>query len=118
MAPSNIMAYGGSRILRSQSCFFHSTSVYDFSGLDRVTPNAFVPMFNQESIRRGETPSGNGSCSARGLARLGAAVIADNDGLLSREAVEEMHAEPVVAADHGLGGGVTEFTQGGVNVFK
>ena len=81
-------------------------------------------MFNQESIRRGETPSGNGSCSARGLARLAAALLEadqdESDGwrLMSAETVEKLHAEPIVAADHGLGGGITEFTQGGVNHYR
>ena len=38
--------------------------------------------------------------------------------LMSKEAVEKMHAEPKVASDHGLGGGTTEFTQGGVNYYR
>ena len=43
--------------------------------LDKVTPNKFIPMFNRSIIRMGETPSGNAHCSARGMARIGAAVV-------------------------------------------
>ena len=32
------------------------------------------PLFNSSGLRRGETPSGNGNCSARGLARVAAAM--------------------------------------------
>ena len=59
---------------------------------------------------------------------MGAALLEsqeDDDGgatpkwrLMSKEAVEKMHAEPKVATDHGLGGGTTEFTQGGVNYYR
>ncbi len=52
--------------------------------MDRVTPNTFVAMFNRDSVMMGETPSGNGVCSARGLER---------------------------ARDAGMGGTVTEFSQ-------
>ena len=44
--------------------------------MDKVTPNKFIPMFNRSVIRMGETPSGNAHCSARGMARIGAAVVA------------------------------------------
>ena len=43
--------------------------------MDKVTPNKFIPMFNRSIIRMGETPSGNAHCSARGMARIGAAVV-------------------------------------------
>ena len=32
------------------------------------------PLFNSSGLRRGETPSGNGNCSARGLAKVAAAM--------------------------------------------
>ena len=32
------------------------------------------PLFNSSGLRRGETPSGNGNCSARGLALVAAAM--------------------------------------------
>ena len=43
--------------------------------MDKVTPNKFIPMFNRSIIRMGETPSGNAHCSARGMAKIGAAIV-------------------------------------------
>merc|ERR1719264_1128454 len=42
---------------------------------EKVTPNKFIPMFNRPIIRMGEVPSGNAHCSARGMARIGAAIV-------------------------------------------
>merc|ERR1712158_187685 len=55
------------------------------------------PLYNIDVIRRGETSSANGNCSARGLAKLAA----------------------VMATKETLGGLLeTNFTQGGVNKFE
>ena len=43
--------------------------------MDKIKANEFIPQFNLEVIRRGEVPSGNGSCSARGMAKLGACIL-------------------------------------------
>ncbi len=87
--------------------------------MDRVTPNTFVAMFNRDSVMMGETPSGNGVCSARGLAAVGTAMtcggrVAGGEGrrrLLREETVEEMHRGLERARDAGMGGTVTEFSQ-------
>lgn len=73
--------------------------------------------FNTSAVAMGETPSANAHCSARGLAKL-AAAMADGGGfqgaeLLSPEAWAEMHAEPVTRSM----GFTTTFTQGGVAQF-
>ncbi len=96
--------------------------------MDRLTPNTFVPMFNLPAVRAGETPSGNGSCSARGLAAVGTAMTlggrvagapkAAAPPLLRPETVEALHAGSVARRDAGMGGAVTEFSQGGVNLYR
>lgn len=78
------------------------------------------PMYNIDVMRRGETPSANGNCSARGLAKL-AAVMA-NQGtlggltLLSKKAWQALHSEATKECLFGLLD--TNFTQGGVNKFE
>jgi CubicO group peptidase (beta-lactamase class C family) len=73
--------------------------------------------FNDPVVRRGETPSANAHASARGLARLAAAMAAEGelDGhrLMSRAAWAALHAEPVRRPM----GMETTFTQGGVAHF-
>lgn len=69
----------------------------------------------------GETPSAAAQCSARGLAKLAAVVVAkgsfDGVKVLSPETVERMHAEPKTARDAALQGMKTTFTKGGVAHF-
>ena len=76
-----------------------------------------VSTFNDPVVRRGETPSANAHASARGLARLAAAMAAEGelDGhrLMSRAAWAALHAEPVRRPM----GMETTFTQGGVAHF-
>ncbi len=90
--------------------------------MDKITPNKFIPMFNRAVIRMGETPSGNASCSARGLAKIGACVL--NGGelagvrIMSEAAVEQLHEGLVAKRDHGMTGMVTEFSQGGINLYR
>ena len=78
---------------------------------------ADVRIFNDPLVRRGETPSANAHASARGLARLAAAMAAggilDGRRLMSDAAWRALHADPV-RRSMGL---ETIFTQGGVATF-
>ena len=87
------------------------------NGVDDLTK--IGPMFNIEAVRRGETSSANGNCSARGLALLAAAMA--NQGsingvqVLSKQGWEALHQDPVEAPIFGVL--PTNFTQGGINKF-
>ena len=78
------------------------------------------PLYNIDVVRRGETSSANGNCSARGLAKLGAVMA--NQGtlagltLLSNKAWQALHSEAIHATI--FGGLDTNFTQGGINKFE
>ena len=78
-----------------------------------------VNFFNDERMRRGETPSANTHASARGLAQI-AAVMAAGGQLgavecLSKSAWDLLHKDPRPAS---MGGVLpTRFTQGGVDQF-
>ena len=76
-----------------------------------------VRIFNDATMRRGETPSAGAHASARGLARLAAAMSAQGrlgeHRLMSAEAWNALHAEPVRRPM----GMETTFTQGGVARF-
>ncbi len=78
-----------------------------------------VHAFNDKDIVMGETPSANAHCSARGLARLAAAMASGGSlaghELISKSAWDEMHAEAVQRDMLGLD---TIFTQGGVALFS
>ena len=67
---------------------------------------------------QGETPSANAHCSARGLARIGAALAmggtSQGKTLLKPEAWQALHAEPITR-DMNI---QTSFTQGGVAHFS
>lgn len=87
-------------------------------------PPAFTEMtgldyFNAHDFGKGETSSANATCSARGLARLGAVLSAggtlEGRELLSEDAWQALHAKPLSAAMGGLM--PTRFTQGGVDCF-
>ena len=88
-------------------------------------PPAFREMtgldyFNAHDFGKGETSSANATCSARGLARLGAMMSAGGKWqgreVLSPGAWQAIHDKPLEA----MMGGVmpTRFTQGGVDCFK
>ncbi|WP_262500785.1 serine hydrolase domain-containing protein [Pseudohalioglobus sediminis] len=88
-------------------------------------PPAFSEMtgldyFNAHEFGKGETSSANATCSARGLARVGAMMSAggtlEGREFLSASAWQALHAKPVAA----MMGAVmpTRFTQGGVDCFK
>ncbi|TDG13371.1 class A beta-lactamase-related serine hydrolase [Seongchinamella unica] len=88
-------------------------------------PPAFREMtgldyFNALDFGRGETSSANATCSARGLARLGAMMSAggklEGREFLSESAWRALHAKPVEAS---MGAVMpTRFTQGGVDCFQ
>ncbi len=73
--------------------------------------------FNNPDFAKGETPSANANCSARGLAKIAAMMAAggsfEGKKYLSEEAWNTMHANPVHATMGGLL--ITRFTQGGVD---
>ena len=77
-----------------------------------------IGFFNERSVSMGETPSAAAKCSARGLARIAAMMAArgrwGGREVLTADAWQAMHAEPVVAD---MGFAKTRFTQGGVNQF-
>jgi len=76
-------------------------------------------QWNDEEIRRGEIPSANGNCSARGLALVAAAMA--NKGsfkgfqVLSPSSWEALHSNPT---DGMLYTANSRFSQGGVNEFE
>lgn len=76
-------------------------------------------FFNEPGFARGETPSANATCSARGLAKIAAMMSAggnwDGKEYLSRGAWSAMHDKPLPAAMGSLL--TTRFTQGGVDSF-
>jgi CubicO group peptidase (beta-lactamase class C family) len=88
-------------------------------------PPAFTEMtgldyFNAHDFGKGETSSANATCSARGLARVGAMMSAggklEDREYLSGAAWQALHARPEPA----MMGSVlpTRFTQGGVDYFQ
>ena len=88
-------------------------------------PPAFREMtgldyFNAHDFGKGETSSANATCSARGLARLGAMMSAggrlEGREFLSENAWQALHAKPVEAMMGTLM--PTRFTQGGVDCFQ
>lgn len=77
------------------------------------------PLFNLDVMRKGETSSANGNCSARGLGKVAAAMA--NKGtfngvqILSNKAWEALHGEPEKTVIFNIL--PTNFTQGGVEKF-
>jgi len=78
-----------------------------------------IETWNSELIRRGETPSANGNCSARGLAKVGAVLANkgkfDNVTLLTPTTWEAFHSGATLGD---LFGYQVLFTEGGVASFK
>lgn len=76
-----------------------------------------ITGFNDEAVRRGETPSANAHASARGLARIAAAMASggafDGRRIMSQAAWRALHDAPVSRSM----GMETTFTQGGVARF-
>ncbi len=78
-----------------------------------------INFFNDNRMRRGETPSANAHASARGLARIAAMMAAGGrlgpTECLGRPAWDALHKNPEPAS---MGGVLpTRFTQGGVDQF-
>jgi len=73
-------------------------------------------------MKDGESPSANGACSARGLARVCAVVVnggeLDDFRLMSKEGVDALEANVKTAKDHLFMGTGTDFSQGGVCFYK
>ncbi len=80
---------------------------------------SMLGFFNDPDFSRGETPSANATCSARGLARLAAVMTAggslDDRQYLTADAWKAMHEHPLEAKLGVLL--TTRFTQGGVDCF-
>jgi CubicO group peptidase (beta-lactamase class C family) len=79
-----------------------------------------IAFFNEPVIAMGETPSANTSASARGLAKIAAAMAAggrlDNATILPSDSWNLLHSAPTKA---NMGGFLPcEFTQGGVNFYR
>jgi len=81
-------------------------------GMERIS------FFNEPSVAKGETPSANANCSARGLAKI-AAMMSAGGQLAGKEYLNEnawkaMHDNPV---KKDMGFSTVTFTQGGVAQF-
>ncbi len=76
-------------------------------------------FFNDTNFAKGETPSANAKCSARGLAKTAAMMAArgtfEGREYLSSDAWQTAHEHPLEAAMGGML--ITRFTQGGVDRF-
>lgn len=79
----------------------------------------YLKFTKTKEIMEGETPSAFTFASARGLAKLGAAMANkgsfNGNQILSEQGWDEFHAEPKMALE--LSGGRTNYTQGGINRF-
>jgi len=89
--------------------------------VDSSDTEAFIRFVNSWCWRQTESPHGNVHASARGLARV-AAAMADQGALgdvriLSREGWSLLHDNSTVEVDAAMGKCRTQFTQGGVNMF-
>jgi CubicO group peptidase (beta-lactamase class C family) len=77
-----------------------------------------IGFFNKRVVAMGETPSAASNCSARGLAKIAAMMSAGGKwadrAYLSGEAWKALHQDPIEAD---IGFSMTNFTQGGVNLF-
>ena len=119
---------------------------FQIAGADpSEVPHRVVPVFNRAAARRGEAPSINAHCSARGMARVAACLagggqvggrrilspVRKNQGRKTRdywimhccirfikEGVESMMSSPTKKKDGAIADLRSYFTQGGVNIFK
>ncbi len=77
-----------------------------------------IGFFTERAVAMGETPSAAANCSARGLAKIAAMMSMggkwEDREYLSKQAWNAMHDDPVEAD---MGFAMTNFTQGGVNLF-
>lgn len=89
------------------------------SGYNPKKMETLIEIYNGAANRKGETPSANGNCSARGLAKIAAAMAnkgsLDGVEILGPAGWEVLHANPLVRP--GLGWS-TNFTQGGLDLIR
>ena len=82
----------------------------------------FLNFVNSKYWQQAESPHGNVHASARGLARLAAAMAnygtLDDKTILTRDGWDMMHDNSTVEVDAAMGQCRTQFSQGGVNLFK
>jgi len=87
-------------------------------------PGETIPLFFNSSVwREGESPAGSVHASARALAKLAAAMSLEGkqlegEAILTPGAWQLLHANPVCRPDAQFNMARTEFTQGGVNMYK
>eukprot|EP00088_Acartia_fossae_P070198 TRINITY_DN9335_c0_g1_i12.p1 TRINITY_DN9335_c0_g1~~TRINITY_DN9335_c0_g1_i12.p1 ORF type:complete len:450 (-),score=110.23 TRINITY_DN9335_c0_g1_i12:326-1675(-) len=86
-------------------------------------PGKSIPEFFNSSVwREGESPAGSVHASARALAKLAAAMSmggkVEGGEVITPGAWSLLHANPVCRPDAQFGMARTEFTQGGVNMYK
>ncbi|MEP5568738.1 MAG: serine hydrolase domain-containing protein [Halioglobus sp.] len=78
-----------------------------------------LDIFNEPNFAKGETPSANATCSARGLAKVAAMMSAggkfEGKEFIGEPAWKAMHEHPLKATMGGML--TTRFTQGGVDCF-
>ena len=90
-----------------------------FLPIDGKKETAVGALFNLPVVRQGESSSANGNCSARGLAKVAAAMA--NGGtlrgvqVLSPQAWQSLHHAPTLAPIFGM---PVQFTQGGLGKFE
>ena len=91
----------------------------------RISPPPFegmhgIAFFNESSVAMGETPSANTTASARGLAKIAAAMAAggsiEQHTILNPNGWKLLHDQPVEASMNGFI--KTCFTQGGVDSYQ
>jgi CubicO group peptidase (beta-lactamase class C family) len=100
------------RLLPSMRTGTTAGSPPPFKGMKRIT------SFNERSVRMGETPSANATCSARGLAKIAAMMAGGGrfgtTEILTDAAWKALHKDP---DRKDMGFATTTFTQGGVAKF-
>jgi len=79
--------------------------------------------FNSSFWREGESPAGSAHASARGLAKLAAAMSmggkqVEGEAIITPGAWQLLHDNPICRPDANFGMARTEMTQGGVNMYK
>ena len=74
----------------------------------------FVTIFNSPAFTPAEISSANTRANARGMAKLASIMANKGQGLMTLEAWNEMHSEPIFSSNNAMH---YNFTKGGVNYF-
>ena len=74
----------------------------------------FVNIFNSPDFTPAEISSANTRANARGMAKLASIMANKGQGLMTLDAWNEMHAEPIFSFNNGMH---YNFTKGGLNYF-